>query len=82
MLAVAGPGLKDARTAGIAAGKNAKLSVKLRPGTYRLFDPVGLSSYVVQFITVTPATTLSGTGTSNVPDPSASTPGMCGVFGA
>jgi hypothetical protein len=82
VFAVAGPGLKNARTAGIAAGRSAKLSIKLRPGTYRLFDPVGLGAYDVQYITVTPATMMTGTGTSNVPDPSASTPGMCGVYGA
>jgi hypothetical protein len=81
-LAVAGPGLKNAKTAGIAAGRTAKLSIELRPGTYRLFDPVGLGAFAVQYITVTRATTLTGTGTTNVPDPSASTPGMCGVYGA
>jgi hypothetical protein len=81
MLAIAGPGLKNARTARIAAGKDATLTVTLRTGTYMLYDPVGLSTYTAEYIDVTGATTLTGTGTSNVANPSASTPGMCGVFG-
>jgi hypothetical protein len=77
---VSGPGVRATRTVALRAGASAKLTVTLRSGTYMLSDPVGLGAYSVQYVTVMPATALTGTGTSNsVSSAGSATAGaMCG----
>ena len=64
--AVSGPGVKSSHTATLQTGTSTKLTVTLRSGTYMLADPVGLGAYSVQYVNVVPATSLTGTGGSNV----------------
>ncbi len=78
VLTVKGPGVKGAHTATIAAGKQAKLTVKLKSGTYMLADPVGLGAYAVQFVDVIPATSVSSGGGDSVTGPTVTLPPMCG----
>jgi hypothetical protein len=79
MLLISGPGVRNARTSKLAAGGSAKLTVSLRAGAYELSDPVGLGAYNVQFLQIVQATTVSGSGTSNVVQPAVTPPPMCGV---
>jgi hypothetical protein len=78
VLEVTGPGLKGMRTAKLAAGSSATLTVKLRPGAYVLSDPVGLGVYNVQFLNVVRATVVSSSGGSSVVNPPVEVPPMCG----
>jgi hypothetical protein len=63
-LAIVGPGLKNARTAKLLAGKTAKLTVKLSTGAYELADTVGKAK--VRWLVVTPATVVSSSGNGSV----------------
>jgi plastocyanin len=76
--AVSGPGLKNAWTGALAAGKTAKLTVTLRAGSYMLSDPVGLGPYSVQYVSVVPAESLTASGGSSVTSPTVTLPAMCG----
>jgi uncharacterized cupredoxin-like copper-binding protein len=76
--AVSGPGVKSTHTATLGTGASAKLTVKLRSGTYMLSDPVGLGAYSVQYVNVVPATALTGKGDSNVVGSTPTTGAMCG----
>jgi plastocyanin len=76
---ISGPGLTGARTAKLAAGKSAKLTVTLLPGAYMLSDPVGLSAYNVQYLDVAPAEVVTATGNSSVVAAPVTLPPMCGV---
>jgi hypothetical protein len=80
VLAIEGPGLNGVRTSKLVAGGKATLTVKLRPGSYVLSDPVGLGVYDVQFLSVLRASTVSGTGNSNVVAPPVKAPPMCGQY--
>ncbi len=40
-LEIEGPGLDEAKTANLGSGKSQDLTVTLRPGTYKLYCPVG-----------------------------------------
>ena len=80
VLVIAGPGVKGARTANLAAGTSAKLTVTLRSGTYVLSDPVGLGVYDSQFLSVIRATTLSAKGNGSVVGTPATLPPMCGQY--
>jgi hypothetical protein len=80
VLAIEGPGLKGVQTSKLLAGGEATLTVKLRPGSYVLSDPVGLGVYTVQFLSVVPASTVSGKGNSNVVAPAVEPPPMCGQY--
>lgn len=78
-LEISGPGLTAARTAKLAAGKSATLTVTLRAGAYMVSDPVGLSAYNVQYLDVAPAETVTATGDSSVVAAPIVAPPMCGV---
>jgi uncharacterized cupredoxin-like copper-binding protein len=81
ILAISGPGLKGVHTAKLAAGHSAKLTVKLRKGSYMLSDPA-LGAYQVQYLSILPAANVSATGTSSVVlPPITSNPNnaMCGT---
>ncbi len=80
VLAIAGPGLKGVQTSKLVAGGTATLTVKLRPGSYVLSDPVGLGVYDVQFLSVLRAAVVSGKGNSNVVAPPVARPPMCGLY--
>jgi hypothetical protein len=80
VLAIEGPGLKGVQTSKLVAGGKATLTVKLRPGSYVLSDPVGLGVYDVQFLSVVPASTVSGKGNSNVVAAPVEAPPMCGQY--
>jgi iron uptake system EfeUOB component EfeO/EfeM len=79
LLMVKGPGVKSVRTAKLAAGHSAKLTVTLKPGAYALSDPVGLGPYGVFFLDVVPSTTLSAKGGDNSVQPEPVLPPMCGI---
>lgn len=79
VLEISGPGLTGARTAKLAAGKSATLTVTLQPGAYMLSDPVGLSAYNVQYLDVSPAETVTATGDSSVVAAPVQAPPMCGL---
>lgn len=78
-LLVKGPGLRGSRTAAVAAGGSARLTVTLRPGAYVLSDPVGLGQYNVMFLDVIPAATVGAKGDANRVAPPVDLPPMCGV---
>jgi hypothetical protein len=78
VLAITGPGLTGTRTAKLAGGSRATLTVKLRPGAYVLSDPVGLGVYNVQFLNVVRAAVVSSSGGSSVVNPPVELPPMCG----
>jgi hypothetical protein len=80
MLAIEGPGLKGVQTSKLAAGAKTTLTVKLRPGSYVLSDPVGLGVYDVQFLSVVRAAVVSGKGNSNVVTTPVAPPPMCGEY--
>jgi hypothetical protein len=80
VLAIEGPGLKGVQTSKLAAGGSVTLTVKLRPGSYVLSDPVGLGVYTVQFLSVLPAGAVSGKGNTNVVAPPVEPPPMCGQY--
>jgi hypothetical protein len=80
VLAITGPGLKGVKTPKLAAGHSAKLTVKLKTGSYMLSDPVGLGAYQVKYLSIIPAANVAGTGSSNTPAaPTAPYNGMCGA---
>ena len=78
-LMVKGPGVKGMRTAKVAAGKSARLTVTLRPGAYVLSDPIGLGEYNVLFLDVIKSTSLTAKGDGSVVSPPAELPAMCGM---
>ncbi len=78
VFAVSGPGVKSVRTAPLASGKSATLTVTLRTGSYMLSDPVGLGPYAVQFVDVVHATSVTAVGGSSVVAPPVTAPPMCG----
>ena len=78
MLVISGPGLRNARTSKLTAGRSTQLTVTLRPGAYELSDPVGLGLYNVQFLDIVQATSVSSTGSSSVVGGTATTTPMCG----
>ena len=80
VLAIEGPGLKGVHTSKLVAGGTATLTVKLRPGSYVLSDPVGLGVYTVQFLSVLRAGAVSGKGNANVVAPPVEPPPMCGEY--
>jgi hypothetical protein len=80
VLAIEGPGLKGVQTSKLVAGGTTTLTVKLRPGSYVLSDPVGLGVYDVQFLNVVRATAVSGKGNANVVAPPVVAPPMCGEY--
>ena len=80
LLLVKGPGVKGARTAKLAAGASAKLTVTLLPGDYILSDPIGLGAYNVMFLDVIKATTVSAKGSSSVDTSGGQPPPMCGSY--
>ena len=80
VLAITGPGLRGMRTAKLAAGSSAKLTVTLRPGAYVLSDPVGLGVYNVQFLNVVRAVVVTSRGNSSVVTPPVDLPPMCGSY--
>jgi uncharacterized cupredoxin-like copper-binding protein len=79
LLMVKGPGVNGARTAKLAAGHSARLTVTLKPGAYTLSDPVGLGIYNVFFLDVVPSTTLTASGDGSVVSPTPTLPPMCGT---
>jgi uncharacterized cupredoxin-like copper-binding protein len=79
VFSIKGPGVNGMHTATLAAGKSAKLTVKLRAGAYVLSDPVGLGAYNVQFLDVVPSAVLTGAGGTNVVAPPVTPPPMCGA---
>ena len=80
VLAIEGPGLKGVQSSKLSAGATTTLTVKLRPGSYVLSDPVGLGVYDVQFLSVVKASTVSGKGNTNVVAPPVDPPPMCGQY--
>ena len=80
VLSISGPGVKNAHTAKLAAGRSARLTVTLQPGAYELSDPVGLGAYDVQFLDIIPAATVSATGNSSVVMTTPALPPMCGDY--
>jgi hypothetical protein len=76
---ISGPGVKKQRTKSLAPGSSTSLVVSLRSGAYVLSDPVGLSSYNVQFLSVVPSADVKGSGTSSVVAPPGNSASMCGV---
>jgi hypothetical protein len=80
VLMVKGPGVPGARTAKIAAGRIAKLTVTLRPGAYVLSDPIGLGEYNVMFLDVLKGASVGGKGDANVVQPPTEVPPMCGEY--
>jgi hypothetical protein len=69
-LAIAGPGLKSARTPKLAAGATATLTIVLRTGAYALSDAVGAAKG--HWLVVGPATVVSSRGNGSV----STTPGF------
>src|ERR1700748_3826651 len=67
VVSISGPGGKGLQTATLAAGHSTRLTVKLRKGSYMLSDPIGLGAYQVQYLSIIPAATLAGTGSTNTP---------------
>jgi hypothetical protein len=80
LLAITGPGLKGVRSGKVAGGGSATLTVKLRPGTYVLSDPVGLGAYTSAFLSVVKAVSMTGRGTDNKVVPEVELPPMCGMY--
>ncbi len=80
VLAIEGPGLKGVQTSKLSSGGTTTLTVKLRPGSYVLSDPVGLGVYDVQFLSVVRASTITGKGNSNVVAAPVDPPPMCGQY--
>jgi hypothetical protein len=74
-LAIAGPGLKSARTPKLAAGATATLTVVLRAGAYALSDAVGKANG--HWLVVGPATVVRSSGNGSVSTaPGFTEPGM------
>jgi uncharacterized membrane protein YgcG len=59
-LAIMGTGLSPKRTATLAAGKTARLTVTLKAGSYHIWDPVRSSMSHARMLTVNASQTSSG----------------------
>ena len=80
LFSISGPGVAGKKTGRIAPGKNATLTVTLKPGAYVLSDPVGLGTYTSAFLDVIRKTDLSGRGNGSTVQPEATPPAMCGNY--
>jgi hypothetical protein len=65
VLAITGPGLKNARTPMIGVGKSATLTVKLAVGAYMLADPLS-HTLLAHWLVVSHAANVKANGTSGV----------------
>src|SRR5215213_9468622 len=64
-LAIMGNGLAPKRTATIAVGKTARLTVTVKAGMYHLWDPVRSSMSHAKFLTVKSATSSGGSSSGS-----------------
>ena len=72
VLAITGPGLKNARTPVIGAGKSATLTIKLTTGAYMLADPLSHTLYT-HWLVVSPAIDVRSSGNGSVVTPTTTT---------